>query len=144
MHGKPGEYFVFQTGIWTVRDDLKKVQVQFSDLKSDNGNIIPSGQVTCFNAGGINYEGKPFTKQIKVAAGQVQALWMGINIPDSVSGNFDGTVTITAGNISRTINVRLHVDGKALTDHGFGEGKGLSRLAWLNSTAGSNDRITKG
>ena len=31
-----------------------------------------------------------------------------------------------------------------MANHGFNEGKNLSRLAWLNSTAGIDNKITKG
>lgn len=144
LHAQPGEYFVFQTGVWAVQHELKNLQVNFSDFKSKTGKIIPAKKMTCFNAGGINYLGKPFTKQINVPSGKVQALWMGINLPSTAIGKYYGTVTINANNISQTIKIQLDVNGKTLSDHGFDEGKRLSRLAWLNSDIGINNNITKG
>ena len=144
LHAQPGEYFVFQTGVWAIHQDLKNVQVRFSDLRNEHGKIIAAKEITCFNAGGTNYLGDPFTKKINVQAGQVQALWIGINLPETANGNYSGKVIITDDHVSQTINIRLNVRGKVLTNHGFDEGKRLSRLAWLNSTVGLNNQITKG
>lgn len=144
LHAQPGEYFVFQTGVWAIRNDLKDVQIHFSDLKGSNGQMIASNQITCFNAGGINYLGKHFTKQINIPSGNVQALWIGVNVPDEAKGKYDGNVTVSSGHVSKTIKIQLEVNNKVLADNGFDEGKRLSKLAWLNSTVGLNNQITKG
>lgn len=144
LQAHPGEYFVFQTGIWAVQNGLKRVQVNLSDLTDGNSDKISAKQMTCFNAGGTSYLGKSFTKQINVSAGQVQALWMGINVPLTSKGKYNGIVTITANHISQRIKIQLDVDGKKLDHQGFDEGKRLSRLAWLNSSVGLDDQITKG
>jgi hypothetical protein len=144
LHAQPGEYFVFQTGVWAIHHDLKNIQIKFSDLRSQDGKVIPAKEITCLNAGGTNYLGRPFTKQINVPAGVVQPLWMGISLPSAIHGKYNGIVTITADHISKIIRIQLDVGGNVLTGHGFAEGKRLSRLAWLNSTIGLNDRVTKG
>src|SRR6185503_16496515 len=64
LNAQPGEYFVFQLGVWATGKDLQNIQVHFSNLKNNNDKIIVSQKLTCFNTGGINYEGKPFIKHI--------------------------------------------------------------------------------
>lgn len=144
LHAQPGEYFVFQEGVWAIRQELKNVQVRFSNFKNEEGEIIPAKQLTCINAGGINFQGKPFTEQINIPRGEVHALWMGINIPATAKGKYNGTVTLVANNAFQTVKIQIAVSGKLLADHGFDEGRRLSRLSWLNSTAGINNYITKG
>lgn len=144
LQAQPGEYFVFQTGIWAMQDTLKNVLVSSSGFKNNNGSVIPSDSVTCFNEGGINYLGHPFIKPITVPAHDVQALWMGINVPADAKGAYDGVITVSANGMLKRIKLRIDVKGDALADHGFDEGKRLSRLAWLNSTVGINDEVTKG
>jgi hypothetical protein len=139
-----GEYFVFQTGIWAFHDKLENVRIRFSDFKSRRGGVISSDSLTCFNAGGISYLGRPFKKEINVGPHQVQALWMGIDIPADAQGSYLGTIEILAGGMPKKVNLQLDVEGKALPDHGFDKGDNLSRLEWLNSTVGVDDEVTKG
>jgi len=129
LHAQPGENFVFQIGIWSINSEMKNVQIQFSDLKNEGIEIISSKEITCFNRGGINYQGHPFTKQISIPSRQVQALWMGINLPASAKGKYGSAVAITNKSVSRIIKIQLEVSGKVLADHGFDEGRRLSRLA---------------
>ena len=145
FHAQPGEYFVFQVGAWAIDKDIKNVQVRFADLKSEDGKIITSKKITCFNAGGTNYLGKPFTENINIPDGKIQGLWIGINLPETAKGIYYGSVNISADGVhEKTLKIKLELSGKVVADHGFDEGKRLSRLAWLNSTAGINNKITKG
>ncbi|MEO8415644.1 MAG: glycoside hydrolase domain-containing protein [Ginsengibacter sp.] len=144
LHAQPGEYFVFQTGIWAIDHEMKNVTIRFSNFKNDGGTVIAANEITCFNRGGINYEGHAFTKQINIPSGEVRPLWIGINLPESAKGNYDGTVTVTCGSVSKTIKIQLELHGEVLNDHGFDEGRRLARLQWLNSTVGENEAITKG
>ncbi|KAA9034375.1 hypothetical protein FW778_22680 [Ginsengibacter hankyongi] len=144
LHAQPGEYFVFQLGVWPIENDMNNAQIQFSNLRNDQGETISSKEMTCFNKGGVNYQGYPFTNQINLPSGQVQALWMGINVPESAKGKYEGAVTIAANGVSSTIKIQLAVSGKVVADHGFDEGRRLSRLAWLNAADGINNNITKG
>ena len=145
FHAQPGEYFVFQVGAWAVDKDIKNVQVRFSDFKNEDGKIITSKKITCFNAGGINYLGKPFTENINIPDGNIQALWIGINLPETAKGIYYGSVNISADGVhGKNLKIKLELSGKVVADHGFDEGKRLSRLAWLNSNEGINNKITKG
>ncbi|MEO6289452.1 MAG: glycoside hydrolase domain-containing protein, partial [Ginsengibacter sp.] len=145
LNAQPGEYFVFQVGAWAIDQDVKNVEVHLSDLKGDDGKMIIAGKITCFNTGGINYQGNPFTKNINIPAEKVLALWIGMDIPTTANGAYNGTISVSAhGNISKSIKIKLIAGGIIQANHGFDEGKSLSRLAWLNSTAGIDNKITKG
>ncbi|MDP4213672.1 MAG: DUF6067 family protein, partial [Bacteroidota bacterium] len=152
MHAQPGEYFVFQTGIWAIRQNLNHVHVYFSDLKTKGGDLIAAGAATCFNTGGIDYQGHPFTQNVNVPANDVQALWMGIGIPDAAKGDYAGQIIVEATvmgkagsfqTVSKKITIQITVSGDSLPDHGFDEGSRLSRMAWLNSTNGMDAQVPK-
>jgi len=144
LSARPGEYYVYQTGVWALRSDISDVSVEFSDLRSKDGKIVPSGKMTCFNKGGIDFRGDPFTKKVSIPAGRVQSLWMGIDLGSTVEGTYNGSVKVIVGNEKQVIPLRLNVSGEVIPDHGYDEGERLSRLNWLNSTIGSDDSITKG
>ncbi len=146
MAAQPGEFYVYQVGVWALRSDLHDVRVEFSDLKKggDPGEMIPTQNMTCFNEGGINFKGKKFTKTIDVKAGRVQSLWMGIDLSDKDKGTYFGSVTVSVGEEKHIIPLQLIVSGEVVCNHGYNQGKRLSRLNWLNSTVGIDDQITKG
>lgn len=144
MNANPGEIFVFQLGVWALKTDVKDVQVDFSDLKAKNGQLISSGKMICYNLGGTDFMGTPFTKTVIVSAGRVQALWIGIDLEHVAAGGYQGSVSVIANGESQHIQVLLKVSGENIQDHGYDEGVRLSRLNWLNSTVGINEEITKG
>jgi Family of unknown function (DUF6067) len=99
-----GEYFAYQLGIYALQS-LGDVRVQFSELRRDGVKTAEGGDrekilasaSSCINTMGIDYQGRPFTKTVDVPAGQVQALWCGINIPAGTTpGVYTGTVTVIA------------------------------------------------
>lgn len=45
LRAQPGEYFVYQVGVWAVKNELKNIQLRFSDLKAKDGKKIASGRV---------------------------------------------------------------------------------------------------
>ncbi len=139
----PGEYFVYQLGLFAARADMKDVSVEFSPLKNDEGQEISPRGMTCFNAGGVDVYGKPFHRAVNVVRGNLQSLWIGVDIPDSAFGPYKGTVTITPrGGLSRTVAVTLDVQGLPVQAHGDDEGYRMSRLRWLNSSIGHGDKPT--
>lgn len=144
LQAQPGEYFVYQVGVWAIKNELKNIQLRFSDLKTKNGKTISSRKVSCFNAGGIDYLGNPFTKKIAIQKDKVQPLWIGMDLSGVAKGTYYGTATVSANNKAQTIKIQLEIDGEVVEDHGFNEGKRLSRMYWLNSTLGINDEVTKG
>ena len=144
MKANPGELFLFQLGVWALEKEVKDVQLMFSDLKDEGGHTIAATRMTCFNLGGVDFLGNRFTKKVDVPARRVQALWLGIDLEKIEQGNYKGTVSVRSGGEQRDIPVIVKVAGEAVPNHGYNEGSRLSRLGWLNSTAGINEEITKG
>ena len=134
------EYYVFQIGMWAQKD-VDNVKIEFSPLKSGEDRIETSA-LTCFNTGGIDNNGQAFTKEVDLKEGQVQAFWIGIDIPEDVTaGTYEGTVHIEPSNAeARTVALKLEIDDKFLADRGDSETWRHSRLRWLNSTAGIDDQ----
>lgn len=137
-----GEFFTWQLGLYAVKK-LNDVKINFTDLKSDNGQTIPSKLITCFNTGGISYDAKPFKKTIAVDAGKIQSIWCGVDLPVNIpAGKFSGSVTISTKEEKKVIPVIIEVDEKILSDGGVNEPWKQTRLKWLNSTlAQKNDVI---
>jgi len=144
LTAQPGEYYVYQIAVWAMKKDVQNVQIKFSDLKDERGRIIDTTRMTCFNEGGIDFRGNPFSKRINIPAGRVQALWIGVDLDGIDKGDYTGSVSVVAGQEKQTIPLRLKVDGDAALNHGYNEGKRLSRLNWLNSTIGTDEEITRG
>jgi hypothetical protein len=137
----PNEYYTWQTGLWASQKALKHVSLTFGDFRHSSGSVIPAGEITCFNLGGINWDGQPVTFDVNVPEGEVQTLWCGLQIPEDVRGGaYKGVVTVSAENTKpQTIEVTLHVGDRLLADKGDGELWRHSRLRWLNSTIGRDN-----
>lgn len=144
MEARPGEYFTFQTGIWALENELEEVQVDFTDLKTVGGESIGTSRMTCFQQGGKDFKGQHFSKQISVQAGRVQALWTGVDLEGIHAGSYSGSLTVRASGHEQRIPLLLKVRGDPVEDHGYGEGKSMARLNWLNSTLGIDEEITRG
>ena len=52
---------------------------------------IPASAFRCLSLGGTNHNGQPFTKEIRLKPGQLQALWVGVAVPPTAKGDFTGT-----------------------------------------------------
>ncbi|MCX6225404.1 MAG: DUF6067 family protein, partial [Bacteroidia bacterium] len=160
---KPGQFFVFNLKVPAETVALNDLKITFSNLNPilapdtlfchsrESGNPIPDTRhpipdtlFSCFNSGGIDFKGNPFTKRIDIPAGQTQELWMGIDLEDAERGVYQGSVTISSGNVTQIIPIEISVEGDAVRNHGYDQGKSLARLNWLNSAAGIDDSITKG
>jgi hypothetical protein len=144
IKGRPGEYLVYQVGVWAWKGMLEDLKVSFSDLVDKNGPVISSGQMTCFNKAGIDYRGRAFTKRVRVPVDRVQALWMGMDLTGIEEGIYQGSVSIMAGGERQSIPIHLEVAGERIPNSGFDEGWRLSRLAWLNTEVGLDSNITRG
>ena len=68
---------------------------------------------------------------------------MGIDLDGIEKGNYTGSVSVVADGEKQTVPLMLKVAGEAVSNHGYNEGKRLSRINWLNSTIGINEEITK-
>ena len=140
-----GENFSWQFGVYPVIQNLENVKVSFSDFKNSAGQVISSSLFSCLNTNGINYKGEPFTKQVDVKKGDVQALWCLINIPSTLTeGDYTGTATISAkGQASTSITVTLKIKSLILKDNGISSPEKQTRLAWLNSTLAQQNEVIK-
>ncbi|MET1054974.1 MAG: glycoside hydrolase domain-containing protein [Pedobacter sp.] len=139
---KPGEYFVFQVGVYASGVPLKDIKVKISTLQ---GSGLQIKDVTCFNTGGISFKGDEFHKALHLGAKKVLPLWFGIQIPENAKGLFRGNVEIKPEGLPvTTITVNLHVSGTVVENRGYNDQNSLSRLAWLNSKIGLDDDITTG
>jgi hypothetical protein len=139
-----GEYFTFQVGVWAAREPITDLEVRFSDLVRSGGPaLIPEKSLTCFNKGGVDWDGSPIKKTVPVAKGKVQALWCGVQVPVSIPpGTFTGTVTVAAAGQPETIlAIELSVTEEVLEDAGDGDPSRMTRLRWLDSTLDQDDGI---
>ncbi len=135
------EYYTWQLGIWAAHGAIEGLKLEFSDLRCGEA-VIPAKELTCFNQEGVNWDGTPFEKTISVPDDQVQALWCGVQIPrNAATGTYTGTVTVTAAGVApQTIPIHIKVDEKILADRGDGDLWRHSRLRWLNSQIGVDDK----
>lgn len=139
----PGEFYTWQIGLFSPYDELSDISVTFSDLKSDKGTKIAASALRCFNLGGTDTDGKPFKKKVSVPKGNVQALWIGTDVPTTTSGTYRGTVTVKAANAAPVrIACELTVKGEPIANHGDNEGWRKTRLRWLDSSIGNGNEPT--
>lgn len=144
ISAQPGEFLTYQLGVWALKDYVQDVNVFFSSLTDVNGKVIPENRMTCFNKGGLDYMGKPFSKEIDIPVNRIQPLWIGIDLEGTDPGNYSGIVTVVAGKEKQIIHLEIKIAGEVVDNHGYNEGNTLSRLNWLNSTLGIDDKITNG
>lgn len=139
----PGEFYTFQVGVYAARKPITDITVEYSDLKGPNGKVICASEFRCFNLGGVNCLGRPFTKVVSVAQGNVQPLWFGVQIPKDAQGRYEGTLTIEPKGLEPTkLKLFLTVSGPVLDDAGDSELWRHSRLRWLDSTIALDDEVT--
>ena len=139
---QPGEFYVFQIGVFAAKSTTGELAVQFGDLIGPRG-AIAARNLRCFNLGGVDFLGRPFSKALGVERGKLQALWIGVDVPKSAAGVYKGKVTVkdTASGAARTVDLKLTVEGKVLDDHGDRDSWRLSRLRWLDSNIGLDDNV---
>ncbi|WP_199099535.1 glycoside hydrolase domain-containing protein [Dyella sp. ASV21] len=142
---KGGEYLSFQVGAWAPRGKVENVQLHVGDLVSEGGARIPAGAFTCFNLGGVDFTGKPFTARVDVAAGRVQPLWVGLDVPSTaMPGVYRGELTVSADGVSaQTVPLTITVGEEKAIAHGDNDPFQLTRLRWLNSTLAQDDTLVK-
>jgi hypothetical protein len=141
LTAQPGEYFVFQIGVFAARADINSIQWHSSGFK---GQTNLNG-LTCFNLEGTDIAGKKIIKKISVRKGEVQPLWFGVQIPETAIGEFTTRIEINAKDQKpQAVTVKLNVAGMVVKNNGFDDGNRLSRMAWLNSVLGESDQVTKG
>lgn len=130
-----GEFLTFQLVLVAGARPITGARVSFDGFPAAFLDTI-----TCFNVGGKNEKGEPFTTDVSVSAGSVQPLWIGLEIPESQSpGVYAGEVTVsTADRGSKVMRVSIDVQPSYVANHGFDSPEFMTRLAWLNSTTGAD------
>ncbi len=140
---QPGEFYVFQVGVFAHHGPLREVRVNSTDLRGPGGVTVPATALRCFNLGGTHWLGAPLHKPVSVADGQVRALWFGVTLPQTLkAGNYRGTLTFRAATTPPVpLALDLTVSDPVLADAGDGELARQSRLRWLDSTIGLDDKV---
>ncbi|MCP4727930.1 MAG: hypothetical protein GY863_23020 [bacterium] len=138
---KRGEFYAFQVGFYAVRGNVEDIEVEFSGL--EGSDMIPADAFSSFNTEGINWDGREFDKVVPVNEGKVQALWMGVQVPeDAKPGKYSGKVTVKpAGKAPESIDIELKVSSDIIEDYGDNEPWNHSRLRWLNSRIAFDNHI---
>jgi hypothetical protein len=137
---EPYKNYAYQLGLYALRP-LTEVRVEFGGLRNAGGRRIPADSMVCINTDGVSYDGRPFRKTVAVAAGQVQALWCVVRVPEDAEGMYTGTVSVVADGRRVAVPVRLNVAGGMAADHGVGTPAEMTRLQWLNSTLAQENTV---
>ena len=137
-----GEWYPFQVGVWSHRDGVTVTGATYT-------HAVASEHWTCINLGGIDETGTAVHKNVSIAAGHVNSLWFGVQIPiDAQPGtSLNGTITLQVRRQDDTgalppavVVVDITVSTSSpLYDHGDADVWRLSRLRWLDSTIGSDN-----
>ena len=137
-----GENFAFQLGLYALQD-IKNVQINFTDLKSASGKTISSSNIFCINTSGVSYDGTLFNKEVNVEQNKVQALWCGIDVPaNAVAATYKGKATITInGKFPKEIQLFIHVSNEVAKDGSVNEPWKMTRLKWLNSAMAQRNTV---
>jgi hypothetical protein len=142
-NAEKGEYYAFQLGLWSPKQDLQALQVSFSDFKSSDGTIIAANSLNCLNTQGTAYTGEPMHLTVNVPPNRVQALWCGMQVPENIPvGTYTGTVTVkpknaTAKKVQLIFHVSENGSGLASVDQPWK----MTRLPWLNSTLAQKNTV---
>ena len=138
-----GEFFSFQVGLFAARTGIENVEVRMNDLEGPEGRSISATAFSSFNTEGIDWKGNHFEKVTEVAKGNIQALWMGVQVPeDATAGVYSGQITVTPKGMSPTkVEFTLNVPAVPAADGGDDNPAKLTRLRWLNSQLAADDSI---
>lgn len=136
-----GEYLAFQLGVYAL-ENLNNVKVQFSDLKNESGAVISSKNINCINTDGVRYDGSPFAATVSVSKGKVQAMWCGVDVPETaVAGTYTGKATVIADGKSKEITLQIKVTNEVTKNGGIDSPEKMTRLKWLNSTLAQENTV---
>ncbi len=136
-----GEFLAFQLGVYAMQP-LRNVKVVFGALHNGT-HTLPAARLTSINNGGIGWDARAFTARVDVPAGQVQAMWCGLDVPlRAAPGTYTGDATIIAdGTAPVTVRLTVVVRADSVLAGGADEPEKLTRLRWLNSTLGQRNDV---
>ncbi|MGB8951593.1 MAG: glycoside hydrolase domain-containing protein, partial [Candidatus Aminicenantales bacterium] len=139
-----GEFYAFQVGVYACREAIKDIDVRFAAMKHAEAQLsIPASSFTCFNLGGVNWNGEEIRKVCPVEQGKVYPLWCGVQVPlDCPPGLYEGEINIVPKDGKwKRIKFQLNVSDEILEDAGDSETWRHSRLRWLNSRIAFDDEV---
>lgn len=130
-----GEFYSFQLAVLALKE-IENMDVTFSDLRNERGNVISGKNFSCLNTSGVNYDGLSFKRKLTVKKGEVQSFWCLLEIPSSATpGKFYGRATIRSNSLPEVaVSLQITVSEKLLQDGGIDKPALQTRLHWLNST----------
>ncbi len=138
---QPGEFYVFQIGVYASKQSISDIKLTFSNLKGKSGSIS-SKSIRCFNLGGVDDRAVPFKSKFEVGKGQVRPLWIGVQVPKNATGLYQGTVIVKPENAKATsIAINLNIAGGVVKNNGTDDLWRFSRLNWLDSTLGIDEDV---
>lgn len=138
------EYYCWQIGVWAAHEAINNLHLTFSDLHQEGGSAsISRDSITCFNQEGTGWDGSKLNFQVNVPKNEMQALWCGVQIPrDCPSGTYKGVVVLVADGVRpQRILFVLHVQEEVIADKGDNDLWRMSRLRWLNSRIGDDEKV---
>jgi hypothetical protein len=147
-----GEFYAFQVGVFAARQAVEVTGVRLAGLDGPGGRGVGASSFRCINLGGIDSSGARFTKRVVVEKGKVQALWCGLQIPETLQpGEYRGRVTVVGTPAAPRSPIPTHgsfdiviaVGQAAIKDAGDDEPWRHSRLRWLDSTLAQDDEVVK-
>lgn len=139
-----GEFYVFQLGIWAARAGSQNIRVAFTPLNHQpDAASIPAAAFRCFNLGGVDWQGRPFTRRVDAAPGTVRPLWCGVQVPlHAAPGPYNSTLTVTADAQKPVpVTFELTVTPDSIRNAGDDQPARLSRLRWLDSQLAVDDGL---
>ena len=135
---QPGEWFAMQLGVWARSAPVEVMSLEMS------GDETLVQNFSCISLGGHDYTGAQFSKPWGLPAGRTSALWMGVQLPLTAT-TLQGHLTVVLRHnetiINATVPVKIEVSGAAAVNAGDNEPSKLTRLRWLDSRIGINDRV---
>lgn len=136
-----GEYLAFQLGVYALQD-ITNLKVTFSNLISNNGAIIEAKYLNCINTDGTRYDGSVFANTVSVSKGKVQAMWCGIDIPQTTAaGTYTGKAVVICDGKTKEITLQIKVTNEVTQNGGIDFPEKMTRLKWLNSTLAQENTV---
>lgn len=136
-----GEYYTFQLCLYAKNSNISSIQIEYSDLDGPGKSKIGKENFQCINIEGVDLYGKIFKKDVVINKGEIQPFWVGFEVPeDATPGVYRGRVIVKSNEqFEDTIYLEFDVANTAIADHGDNNPEDMTRLRWLNSTAGVDD-----
>jgi hypothetical protein len=116
---RPGEYFMFQLGMWAAREATGKHSVWSTNFTASDGAKLPRAIF------------KHVESKDEIAKGHVSSIWCALDVPaDAKPGEYSSVI---GGWNVPDVPFRFTIAGTPLADRGDSEPWKLTKLRWLDS-----------